>query len=151
MASRTYRSEIEIAAPAARVWAVLVDLEGYPRWNPFTVAMKSSLVPGGPIDMKVRMSRWGITISQRETVREATPPEGDRSGRLVWGADMLGVKAQRVQRVETIDAARSRYVTEDTIEGPLGSMVFALFGGSLEDGFDGVARALAQEATSTRA
>lgn len=151
MASRTYRSEIEIDAPASRVWAILVDLEGYPRWNPFTVAMRSSLAPGAPIDMKVRMSRWGITISQRETLREATPPDGDRAGRLVWGADMLGVRAERVQRVEAIAAARSRYVTEDTIEGPLGAMVFALFGGSLQDGFDGVARALAREATSTRA
>ncbi len=150
MARRVYRAEIDIAAPASRVWAVLVDLEGYPRWNPFTVAMRSSLVPGEPIDMKVRMSRWGITISQRETVRDVTPPQGDRAGRLVWGADMLGVTAERVQRVETIDTARSRYVTEDTIEGPLGAIVFALFGGSLADGFDGVARGLAGEATSSR-
>ena len=150
MARRVFRAEVDIDAPASRVWAVLVDLEGYPRWNPFTVAMRSSLVPGEPIDMKVRMSRWGITISQRETVRDATPPQGDRAGRLVWGADMLGVRAERIQRVETIDAARSRYVTEDTIEGPLGAIVFALFGGSLEDGFGGVARGLAAEVTSSR-
>lgn len=142
MARRVFRAEAEIEAPAARVWRVLTDLEGYPAWNPFTVSMQSGLVVGGPIDMRVRMSRWRLTISQRETVREVRPPEGEREGRLVWGATMPGIIAERVQTVTALGPARARYVTEDTIEGWLAGVSFALFGRSLEDGFEGVAREL---------
>jgi hypothetical protein len=28
-------TQLEINAPAERVWGILVDFEGYPRWNPF--------------------------------------------------------------------------------------------------------------------
>jgi hypothetical protein len=31
----TVRTEIEIDAPAARVWDVLTDFDAFPRWNPF--------------------------------------------------------------------------------------------------------------------
>lgn len=146
MAEKTFRAEIEIDAPASRVWDVLVDLPKYGEWNPFTVSMKSALTIGGPIDMRVRMSRWHITIPQREEVREVRAPEGTSPGRLVWGATMPGVIAQRVQTVTPLGEGRSRYVTEDTIGGALGSLVFSMFGGSLDDGFGGVARELKRRA-----
>jgi hypothetical protein len=108
--------------------------------------MRSSLAVGSPIDMRVHMSRWRLTISQREIVRAVAPPEGTRPGRLVWGATMLGIVAERVQTVTPMGEMRARYVTEDTIEGPLAGLSFAMFGGSLEDGFEGVARGLKQRA-----
>jgi hypothetical protein len=148
MARRVFRAEIEIEAPASKVWATLVDLARYGEWNPFTVSMRSTLAVGEPIDMRVHMSRWRLTISQRETVRAVEAPEGSRAGRLVWGATMPGIVAERVQTVTPIGETRARYVTEDTIEGPLAGVSFAMFGGSLEDGFDGVARGLKRRAES---
>lgn len=149
MAKKVFRAEVEIDAPASRVWSVLVDLPRYGEWNPFTVSMKSTLTIGGPIDMRVRMSRWRITIPQREEVREVRAPEGTNEGRLVWGATMPGVIAERVQTVTPLSETRSRYVTEDAIEGWMGGLVFSMFGGSLDDGFEGVARGLKKQAEST--
>ncbi len=146
MARRVFRAEVEIEAPASRVWAVLVDLDRYGEWNPFTVSMRSKLAAGESIDMRVRMSRWRITLSQRETVREVRAPEGSTPGRLVWGATMPGVIAERVQTITPISETRSRYVTEDAIEGWMGGLVFSMFGGSLDDGFGGVARELKKRA-----
>jgi hypothetical protein len=39
-------TSIRIAASPERVWAVLVDFAGYPRWNPWVVEVAGGLVPG---------------------------------------------------------------------------------------------------------
>ena len=46
---------VEIAAPAAVVWEVISDLKRYPEWNPFCLACASTLKPGDPIDMTVKL------------------------------------------------------------------------------------------------
>jgi uncharacterized protein YndB with AHSA1/START domain len=42
---------VDIAAPAELVWSVLIDLERYPQWNPFTVKVESSLRLGEPVNL----------------------------------------------------------------------------------------------------
>ena len=142
MSPRVYRAEVEIAAPPEAVWAVLVDLPRYAEWNPFTTEVRSSLEPGAPVDMRVRMSRWRFTLSQREVLRERTPPEAGRGGRLVWGTTMPGIVAERVQTIDALPGGRTRYVTEDSIEGALAGLTHLLFGSSLDAGFRGVAEQL---------
>jgi len=39
----TVRAEIEIDAPAERIFDTLTDLGAYPEWNPFTVGVESML------------------------------------------------------------------------------------------------------------
>ncbi|MGE0785149.1 MAG: SRPBCC domain-containing protein [Sandaracinaceae bacterium] len=143
MARRVFVSEIEIEAPRTLVWDVLVDLASYPRWNPFTLEVRSSLEIGAPVDMKVRMLRaGGIVVSQREMLRALEAPE-----LIVWGMSMLGggVRAERRQTLTELDDRTTRYRTEDVIEGPLGALVFATFGPSVQAGFDEMARALEGE------
>jgi len=139
MARRVYVSESKVAAPIERVWETLVDLESYPRWNPFTVSVRSNLEVGAPVRMRVKMAKLGITVRQREVVREIEAPR-----RLVWGARMLGVRAERVQTLAEVTGG-TRYRTEDVIEGPLAPLVFRIFGASIQVGFEGVAEALTRE------
>jgi uncharacterized protein YndB with AHSA1/START domain len=145
MARRVYVAEVEIDAPPDAVWRVLVDFDAYPRWNPFTIEAKTTLEVGTAIDMRVKMSELGITVSQRETIREVDAPR-----RLVWGMRMLG-GAVRAERVQTLTGGeRTRYRSEDTIEGSLGALVFALFGRSVERGFTEMAAALRAEVERRR-
>ena len=39
------RREVEIAAPAERVWSVLVDFDAYPDWNPFIRSIQGACEP----------------------------------------------------------------------------------------------------------
>lgn len=131
------RAESEIEAPAHAVWRVLVDLDGYGRWNPFTPAARSTLEVGAPIDMKVAL--WSGLRDQRELIRAVEP---DR--RLCWGARIAGglVHGERCQTLEPLGPDRTRYVTEDRISGPLMPLVMVLYGRSMRKGFEGVARGL---------
>jgi hypothetical protein len=40
---------IEIAAPAERVWEVLIDFASYPAWNPFLRRIEGSAKPGSKL------------------------------------------------------------------------------------------------------
>lgn len=48
------KTEIEIDAPAERVWAILTDFAAYPAWNPFVVRAEGELVPNGRLAVSVR-------------------------------------------------------------------------------------------------
>ena len=42
---------VQINAPAAFVWDVLVDYPKYPEWNPYTIAAETTLELGDRIDL----------------------------------------------------------------------------------------------------
>lgn len=43
----------EIAAPAARVWSVLVDFPSYPRWNPFVRSIAGIALAGERLQVRI--------------------------------------------------------------------------------------------------
>ncbi|MET0287654.1 MAG: SRPBCC family protein [Polyangiales bacterium] len=140
-----YRSEAEIDAPAERIWDVLVDLEGYPAWNPYTVAMRSTLEVGEPMIMSVKMSPL-LTIEQTEHIRLIEPGH-----KICWGIETETPElnsGERCQWLEPLPDGRTRYVTEDLIEGSLNPTVTLLFGDAVRDGFEAVATALKEHVES---
>lgn len=138
---RAYVAECRLAAPPERVWAVLVDLGAYPRWNPFTLQVRSSLAVGDPVDMVVWMRGRG-TVRQREWLEVCEAPS-----RLVWALRIPVpwlLWARREQRLLP-DGEGTRYVTVDEIGGLLGPVVHLLLGRSIAWGFTAMAAALARE------
>ena len=47
-------TEIEIAAPAARVWAILTDFAAYPTWNPFIQKISGPQTPGETLTVAIQ-------------------------------------------------------------------------------------------------
>src|SRR5438093_8689554 len=45
------RTEIEIDAPPERVWAVLIDFEKFPDWNPFIRRIHGNALVGSRLDV----------------------------------------------------------------------------------------------------
>lgn len=142
-----YRSEVVIEATPEQVWAVLMDLENYPLWNPFTIAMKSELKVGAAMEMKVAMQPW-LVLDQTEHIRLLEP-----NYKACWGINTDSgeySRGERCQWLEVVSPTQTRYITEDLIEGKVTPMVTRLFGGSLTRGFDGVAQDLKQRVESLK-
>lgn len=60
------RTEIEIAAPPAAIWKVLLDFRRYPEWNPFIVRIAGEAKVGSALEMTL-----SLPDSNRE--REVSP------------------------------------------------------------------------------
>ena len=141
----TVRAEIEIDAPAERIFDILTDLKSYPEWNPFTPRVESTLRPGDPVHLFVRLrgkrlSHWVEYVSRNQ-----------RPTHLCWGTTIGAgflLRAERCQTLTAIDARRTRFVNEDVIRGWLAPLVMIAFGRDMQRGFASVATALKKRAES---
>ena len=136
--SFSFVADTEIAAPAARVWDILMDLPGYAAWNPFTYQAEGRPAVGEDVHLDVDLG-W-IRVHQVERVRAMEP------GHLIaWGTAFGGglvLRGLRTQRVVPLGPNRCRYETEDRIEGPMTWFVRLAFGPALDRGFRAAADAL---------
>ncbi len=65
-------SDIEIQAPAERVWPILTDLARFPEWNPFMRRAAGLVQPGARLEVFIQPSgARGVTF--RPTVLKAEP------------------------------------------------------------------------------
>jgi hypothetical protein len=51
---RTIHTEVGIGAPAARVWEILADFDGWPQWNPFA-RVKGRLGIGERLEVEISL------------------------------------------------------------------------------------------------
>jgi hypothetical protein len=130
---------LEVEAPAATVWSVIVDLDRYPEWNPFVVACRSTLAPGSPITMQVRVLPF-VAQPQRETIFEHVPGRRLRYG--VGPLPLGALASNRSHDVEAITADRTRYVSSFELRGWLAPVVETLLGTRLAAGFAAMSKAL---------
>lgn len=141
----TVRAEIEIDAPAERIFDILTDLKSYPEWNPFTPRVESTLRVGDPVHLHVRLR------GERLAHRVEYVSRNERPSHLCWGATIGAgflLSAERCQSLIRIDERRTRFVNEDVLRGWLAPLVMATFGGPMQRGFEAVAVALKQRAES---
>lgn len=134
---------IEIAAPADVVWRVLTDLDRYGEWNPFVVACRSTLVPGEPIVMRVRVLPW-FAQPQTETIFEHVP--GRRFSYGVAGGASAPIRSRRSHDVEALGPDRTRYTSRFALDGWAAPIVRTLLGGRLRHGFHAMTAAIGERA-----
>jgi hypothetical protein len=133
-------AEVEIGSPAWFVWQVMVDYPRYPEWNPFTIAVETTLKIDDPIDLTLRNPDGSAgTFVNREFIRVVDPPHHLRydTGDLV-----PGVLGARDQYVVALDENRCSYRTTDTFTGEHAHLVIQSHGAWIKAGFDSVAHSL---------
>jgi hypothetical protein len=110
------RTEIEIAAPAEVVWAVLTETAAYPEWNPFLPSIEGPLRVGARL--RVRFQPPGgraMTMRPRLLVVDA-PHELRWLGRLGLPRVFDG---EHVFRIEPLAADRVRFIQSEQFRGIL--------------------------------
>ena len=139
--------EIEIKAPASAVWAVITDFDSYPQWNPFVVAAKSSLKPGDPIDMKVKL--LGPVQRQVEIILDVR--QGKGFSYCMKPFPLGALSSRRSHEIIELGDGRCQYKSHFHLEGWMMPLIRGMMRGALERGFGGMSVAIRERAQAIAA
>jgi uncharacterized protein YndB with AHSA1/START domain len=135
---------VEIEAPQAFVWKVLVDYDRYPEWNPYTVKVETALEVGARVVLHLPdPGTPGSTFQTVEWMSVISPPHHLQYN---TGTEIPGIHAVRDQWVQDLGDGRASYRTTDVFTGEHAQAVFDLQGDWVTAGFNATAQALKDRA-----
>jgi hypothetical protein len=113
---RTVDTQIEIAAPAERVWNLLTDFGAFPDWNPFMRRVEGAPIVGTRLEVTIQPPGRGPTTF-KPTVLEA-----DANHQLGWLGRLLfpGVfDGRHTLTIQGDDGGRSVFRQREVFTGIL--------------------------------
>lgn len=123
----TITTEIEIDAPAEKVWAILTDFPAFPSWNPFIRQIAGNAAAGERLRVQLQPD-GSKAMTFQPTILAAMP---NRELRWLGRLFLPGVfDGEHKFRIETLGSSRVRFVQEEQFRG----ILVGLFGRSLETG-----------------
>lgn len=114
---RRIEAEVEIEAPAERVWALLTDFAAYPRWNPFMPEVHGAALPGATLRARFEAPR-APRLRVRLRVTKVEPPR-----ELRWIGTHLLVRGERVITITRVGDGRVRFAQRTDFSGPLAPLL----------------------------
>lgn len=138
-------STITINAPIDVVWRRLIDLDGYPEWNPLTPRIDAPAIEvGTPIMLHVQLK----PTARRRRMQPAGITHVDPSAhRIDWSTQMGSaafLRTARTQQLTAVGPDQTRYLTAEVFIGLAVPLVMGLYRSTVQRGFDAVAQALAE-------
>ena len=145
---RELRTEININAPADRVWRLLTDFEHYPRWNPFIRSVRGRPEANTRLEIFIQPSgARGMTF--RPTVLRAEPGRELRwLGRLLLPGLFDG---EHIFEVEELAGGGVRFVQREKFSGLLVPLLWGRLDRDTRRGFNEMNAALKELAESANA
>jgi hypothetical protein len=146
---KVIRSEIEINAPAPKVWDIINDLERYPEWNAFTPRITAKkIVVGDEFDLDCQMTEKKLLKNEHEVFLTYEPEHH----KVCWGTSRTrgrrGIKSFRWQICEPTDGGLTHFINYEEFHGILAPLVNLLYGKKLQTAFDKYCQALKRRAES---
>ncbi len=137
------RTEIEIGAPAERVWQILTDFASYPEWNPFVRSISGEAKEGAQLEVYLQPSgARGMTF--RPTVLKAEP-----SRQFSWLGHLLisGLfDGEHAFEIEQLAENRVRFVQRESFRGLLAPLLLRMVENDTRRGFEEMNAALKSRA-----
>ena len=139
-------SQIEIAAPAERVWQVLTDFTAYPEWNPFIRRVNGR--PEVDEQLVVRMRPSGTKgMTFRPIVMKVEP-----NRQLRWLGHLLvpGLfDGEHIFEIEELDRDRVLFIQREVFKGLLVPLFARSLDRNTKRGFEEMNRALRERVETT--
>ena len=136
-------SEIEIDAPAERVWYLLTDFASYPQWNPFIRRISGEPTRGERLEARIEPP-GGRGMTFKPKVLNAEP-----NRELRWLGHLLVAglfDGEHSFTIQPLEENRIRFIQREAFKG----LLVPLFARSLETntqrGFEEMNRALKERA-----
>jgi hypothetical protein len=136
-------TEIEIDAPAERVWELLTDFASYPQWNPFIRTISGQPITGQRLEVRIEPP-GGRGMTFKPMVLNA---EDNRELRWLGHLLVAGLfDGEHSLAIQPLDENRVRFIQREVFRG----LLVALFASSLDTntqrGFEEMNRALKERA-----
>ena len=140
------RTEIEIDAPAERVWAVLTDFDSFPDWNPFIRRIQGNSQVGSRLDVLLGASGTRA-MRFRPTVKVVVPNRELRwLGRL--GLPRL-FDGEHIFQIEPLGSTRARFIQRERFRGLLVPLMARSLNRDARRGFEEMNQALRARVNAT--
>jgi carbon monoxide dehydrogenase subunit G len=114
-----FSASVEINASPEKAWALLKDVEEWPRWVPSLKKIKQ--VSQGPLDVGAQVlvvARSLITVDLLMTITEFVPGR-----RVVMEGKVLGVKMTRYYELEPVGGDKAKLTAGGEVSGLLSFLV----------------------------
>jgi len=127
-----------IRAPAAAVWEVIADVEGWPQWNPLYPKAAGVIRIGAPLELEVALPGQAPRAI-RPVVKDWVPNE-----QLHWRLSMVGglVKSTRYIEIEQLVDNACIFSNGELFEGLLGPSVARRLRVPIREGFAALGEAV---------
>src|SRR5207245_10552980 len=109
-------AEIEIEAPAERVWQVLTDFAKFPEWNPFIREMSGEVRTGAQLQVRLEPTGGRGMSFKPKMVNVETNREMSWLGRLLIAGLCSG---EHSFTIESLDEKGVRFVQHEKFKGLL--------------------------------
>jgi uncharacterized protein YndB with AHSA1/START domain len=133
------RSELDIAAPAQRVFEIITDLDRYPQWNRFTpritLATKDLRV-GAELDLDCQMTPTSLLKGEREVILALEPERYAFAMGTSRTRGRPGITSVRWQICEPRGPALTHFVNAEQFTGLISPLVYLLYAGKLKVAFE---------------
>ena len=142
------RAEIVIRADPARVFEVILDVDRYPEWNPFTprtTLRTGQVAPGTEFELDCQMTETRLLAGEREVILSVDPLARELCMGTSRTRGRPGIRSVRRQRCDAAPEG-TRFLNSEEFTGPVAPLVYLLYGAKLKRAFRRYCEALAQRA-----
>ena len=139
------RATRHIAAPPQAVFDVILDVDRYPEWNPFTPRMTvrtDEIAVGKEFDLDCQMTETQLLEGEREVVLALDREKLHFCMGTSRSRGRPGIKSFRWQKCEPAPAGGTSFENYESFHGPLGPIVWLLFRKRLKRAFENYCVAL---------
>jgi hypothetical protein len=129
---KSLHTQIDIEAPASKVWNILMDHANFPQWNPFIKEVNGETQVGNQIEINLDMgkgknSQFKPTVLVRDTNKEF---------RWIGHLFINGLfDGEHYFQLEELGPNRTRLIHGEKFSGILSGTIMKMIGETTEKGF----------------